>query len=37
MFLVNKKVASFTATNYEVNVRYGSEPIEPLPVCFSHK
>jgi hypothetical protein len=37
MFLVSKELAPFIATDHEVGVKYDSGPVEPLPICFSHK
>jgi hypothetical protein len=37
MFLASEELAPLTMTNRGVSVRYGSEPVEPMHVCFAHK
>jgi hypothetical protein len=37
MFLTGEELAPLRATNQGVGVKYGSGPVEPLPICFAHK
>jgi hypothetical protein len=37
MFLVSKKLTTFTPTDKGVSVKHSSGPKEPMPICHAHE